>query len=509
MSPYEAALPVGLPPLEDIRTGPDAAMEILAREAKFRELGLAQAEPQRPQRQPQPKRRKVALEAPTEPRRRSSRVQMLAGGPSAQDDAQAQAGNSVGGWLEPAEEPAPVWEDSALRHYLVAETCQEASASAPPAGGGAQREGPWADSFVDATGFSDLPCFLEARTLARAYSIDCRPGLVVAGGKGGVVALWGLRSRDACRVEAVPALLQASLHRGWVADVQFWDPPGRDMHAASVPWLVSAGNDGAVCLWDLGQTQAGGWERGSEVQSASPRRLAAAPPDLHSGAGVFSLHAAASACLTGAKDGSVAVCALHPAGALTALQRYAAPHAGRVVKSPAGVASVRWHPGREGRLLASTSQAPELLIHDLRAPREPVHCLDEGAGRRRLPGIYQPCFLPGTDLLTASSAGSAALSLHCCRTGATLSRGAVGGELGPLAAWGGDQPREKGGAQVALLACVPRGCACAAGAGGALAPAPLDRIDWDAQPSHLPITHACLILRPFTQTDKPVRVTKR
>lgn len=333
------------------------------------------------------------------------------------------------------------------------------------------------------------------------HSIDCRPGLVVAGGKGGVVALWGLRSRDACRVEAVPALLQASLHRGWVADVQFWDPPGRDMHAAPVPWLVSAGNDGAVCLWDLGQTQAGGWERGSEVQSASPRRLAAAPPDLHSGAGVFSLHAAASACLTGAKDGSVAVCALHPAGALTALQRYAAPHAGRVVKSvrwappgdaapalfatggddgrvvcvdaredprvspaltldarsPAGVASVRWHPGREGRLLASTSQAPELLIHDLRAPREPVHCLDEGAGRRRLPGIYQPCFLPGTDLLTASSAGSAALSLHCCRTGATLSRGAVGGELGPLAAWGGDQPREKGGAQVALLACVPRG----------------------------------------------------
>lgn len=146
-----------------------SSQRILAREAKFRELGLAQAEPQRPQRQPQPKRRKVALEAPTEPRRRSSRVQMLAGGPSAQDDTQAQAGNSVGGWLEPAEEPAPVWEDSALRHYLVAETCQEASASAPPAGGGAQREGLWADSFVDATGFSDLACFLEARTLARAY----------------------------------------------------------------------------------------------------------------------------------------------------------------------------------------------------------------------------------------------------------------------------------------------------------------------------------------------------
>lgn len=124
--------------------------------------------------------------------------------------------------------------------------------------------------------------------------MDWQPGLVVAAGKDGQVSIFGSREVEAggtLSADAeVPPLLSARLHRGWIADVQFvrggaavaaaaGDAGGGEGATGSLLGssllLLTAGNDGTVCLWDAARSAAQG--RGMQ-----PQQLAKAE-DLHSG----------------------------------------------------------------------------------------------------------------------------------------------------------------------------------------------------------------------------------
>lgn len=74
-------------------------------------------------------------------------------------------------------------------------------------------------------------------------------------------------------------LLSAKLHKSWIADVQLLPADGLSLHAAALPTLLTASNDGSVRLWDL-----------SKGCDGMPLELAQAD-DLHTGS--------ASACQAG------------------------------------------------------------------------------------------------------------------------------------------------------------------------------------------------------------------
>lgn len=134
-----------------------------------------------------------------------------------------------------------------------------------------------------------------------------------AGGKDGVVSVFGSRELEAgqlaadggeSRAAAAPPLLSGKLHKGWVAEVQFLSGSGVGAFGAgdlgnssnngndggsgstsgssptdvSALRLLSAGNDGRVCLWDLGRAAQAGGRGGGLV----PQCLASSA-DLHSG----------------------------------------------------------------------------------------------------------------------------------------------------------------------------------------------------------------------------------
>lgn len=129
-------------------------------------------------------------------------------------------------------------------------------------------------------------------------SVDWRPGLVVAGGKDGQVSIFGSRQLEEGSSLPLggdlPPLLSMRLHRGWISDVQFvsraaeagatggeeeesssWAQGAGANGFGSGLLLLTAGNDGALCLWDVARTTAQG-------RGVQPQRLAKVE-DLHSG----------------------------------------------------------------------------------------------------------------------------------------------------------------------------------------------------------------------------------
>lgn len=113
-----------------------------------------------------------------------------------------------------------------------------------------------------------------------------------------MVSVFGSRQLEAGQLHtyaSIPPLLSGKLHRGWVAEVQLMggagrlgaagaadaDSPGEAEAGAAAAGLrlLTAGNDGAVSLWDLCKAaEAGG--RGGLV----PRCVARAT-SLHQGGG--------------------------------------------------------------------------------------------------------------------------------------------------------------------------------------------------------------------------------
>ncbi|PSC70328.1 WD repeat-containing 32 [Micractinium conductrix] len=384
-----------------------------------------------------------------------------------------------------------------------------AAAAGSTAGEGAADGGGGPDGRV--TGFRQLPGCLSDPALARAYSITWRPGLVAAGGKDGVVSVWGSREAEAGTLAAnaaVPPLLSGKLHKGWIAEVQFLSAACGNASGSGgdgcgggggLLRLLTAGNDGTVGLWDLGRAaEAGG--RGGLV----PQCLARAT-DLHSG-GIFSLHERGGRLLTAAKDASVAISSLGEGSraggaALTVLHRYEDLHSG-VVKCArwrddhcfascgndrrlvvvdsrqptstgpcfaiegahgSAINCLRWHPS-EQHLLLSSSHDPAALVQDLRSPGQPLHRLLGHAQGARVGSIYQPAWVAGGAAVATGCERSTLLSLYCTRTGAAISRGDAGFSLG-AALCRGAAPGDP------LLVSAPRSVLLFAPTWGAEAPA--------------------------------------
>jgi hypothetical protein len=376
-------------------------------------------------------------------------------------------------------EPELQYDDSSVHRYvcdvLSAPAGRPAAARLPPAPGAC------------VAGFARLRGALHDAALARAYSVDWKPGLVAAAGKDGVVTVWGSHALEAGALagagegDDVAPLLSERLHKGWVSDVQFLSSSSSSSSlggfsagsggddsgpAAGGALLLTAGNDGGVCVWDVAQCASQGRRR-------VPRCLARGQ-ELHRG-GVFSMHEAGGRVLTASKDGSVVVSALRGDGGLMATSRHDDLHGGGVVKCArwrraggAGAAAaapdvfascgndravrivdarqggaaaavvlegghssavncVRWSPAAE-HLLLSASHDPHVLLHDLRAPSQALHSLAGHSAERRIAAIYQPAFVAGGRGVAAAGAGG--LSLYDVASGAAVSRGEVGLAVG-------------------------------------------------------------------------------
>ncbi|KAL4448255.1 hypothetical protein ABPG75_005474 [Micractinium tetrahymenae] len=414
--------------------------------------------------------------APPQPVRRSARHRGAAAGAESGAEA-APAGAAAASEQAPDPEPELHFVDSSVRRYV----CELATAGDSSArGGGFASCAAAAPDGARISGFRQLPGCLSDPALARAYSLDWRPGLVAAGGKDGLVSVFGSRQLEAGQLApdaSLPPLLSGKLHRGWVAEVQLLSGAGLPDTAGAAAAdsmagaaaaglrLLTAGNDGAVCLWDVARAaEAGG--RGGVVPQCLARSTS-----LHQG-GIFSLHERGGRILTASKDGTLAISTVSntsTAASLAVMQRYEELHEG-VVKcarwreagagdepsvfascgndrqlcvadtrqSPSAGACLairgahgtainclRWHPASE-HLLLSASHDPAILLHDLRSPGQPLHRLLGHAPAARISQIYQPAFVAGGDAVATGCERSQLLSLYCTGSGAAISRGDAG-----------------------------------------------------------------------------------
>lgn len=472
--PSPTPAPVQGGPLETQNNAPtNEQLEYeLEREARIRRnmevmrsLGLgaggAASLPIAPPPQPQRlavKRRKVGP-APSEPVRRSTRHR---GG---SDENLRQVAEGEGGIAAKASSPEKHqeaellhYDDSSVKRYVL-EVLQAATAPAP---------GVCASHHVGRSirGFHRLPGLLVDAALSRAYSVDWRPGLVVAGGKDGHVSVWGSQALEGGRGAGsgdggddteIEPLLSQKLHKGWISDVQFCS-------ASADVRLLTAGNDGSVACWDVTKSAAQGRK---EVT-----RCLASTKELHAGSGIFSMHEAGGQLLTGSKACSVAMAAVDAGGDIAPVRAWEDLHGGVVkcvrwrwrhdltisgasggatvfascgndgavrvvdVREPGTQATVlegghstpvncvRWSPGNEYVLL-SASHDPHILVHDLRCPAQALHALVGHSQQPRLKAIYQPAFVAGGEAIATGGERSDLLSLYRVSDGGTISRGAT------------------------------------------------------------------------------------
>jgi WD40 repeat protein len=378
-------------------------------------------------------------------------------------------------------------------------------------------------------GFQRLSRMLVDSALARAYSLDYYEpsGLVVAAGKDGRMALWGTHAMpiaqtneeerdtlgkkevdnkenidqaeedddDDDEVEVEP-LLSCKLHKGWISDVQLWqNTPGSSgcSEDESHMFLLSSGNDGVVCLWDVTKT--------ATTASELPQCLVRSE-DIHD-AGVYSMHCAGThRVLTGSKDCSVVISTFDTLGlnpntkkgstlssTFSVVQRYDNLHDGCVVKcvrwkpsistmctngtndgdavvfascgndrairivdtriegnsGPTGggglvlegvhsttINHIRWSPASE-HVFLSASHDPAILLHDLRKPETALFSyIGHSPPGKRINSIYQPVFVAGGTAIASAGSDTFAhqLSLYSVLDGKTISRGDVDINIG-------------------------------------------------------------------------------
>ena len=179
---------------------------------------------------------------------------------------------------------------------------------------------------------------------------------IVGAGKAGLIAVWDCNNKSKTtqedQISYVDPVLSWKGHGGrWIADARFL--PAVATSNISIPRrLVTAGNDGTVCLWDLSSTS---------LTTGAPRLSHRTNKSLHS-SGIFSMDVKIQQddCLivTGSKDKSIAV------STLSQLSRDDGPswrshfHTGKV--SCVSFSSLTMN------LIASASDDSLVAIHDMR-----------------------------------------------------------------------------------------------------------------------------------------------
>ena len=128
---------------------------------------------------------------------------------------------------------------------------------------------------------------------------------VVGAGKSGVIALWNYathhHSSNVQQDDGILPLLTWKAHNGrWIADARFL--PSNEFKSHPLQ-LLTAGNDGCVCLWDLSS---------SSCNTGAPKCLSTTGKQLHS-SGIFSMDVASNTAknellvCTGSKDKTIAL----------------------------------------------------------------------------------------------------------------------------------------------------------------------------------------------------------
>lgn len=133
---------------------------------------------------------------------------------------------------------------------------------------------------------------------------------LVGAGKAGIISLWDFSWAPTCADVSeddrmVNPILSWKAHGGrWVADAHFLPAPrsGGDISRTSPSRLLSAANDGSICLWDLSAVS---------VSSGAPKLLCRTGKELHR-SGIFSMdvnvvNGRDYQVATGSKDKSVAI----------------------------------------------------------------------------------------------------------------------------------------------------------------------------------------------------------
>ena len=286
--------------------------------------------------------------------------------------------------------------------------------------------------------------------LQRVYAASSDADMLVVGGHEGRASVFAARSPSAA------PLLSWKAHKGWLCGLQLLPDPTRRL-------LLSASNDASVSLWDI-----------SRSAGSTPQRLSTSSA-LHS-RGIFSLHAPCSSAIwTSSKDGCSRLSSLGDDGALRPGRLFEGHHERGVVKCvrarcegggwatlaadggedgricmldarvpeacvmtlerahPGPVNSLEWQAEAGGGLLLSAGFDPVARLWDIRAAKEPLHCLRghcAPGAPARLRNIYRPCFVGGGSAVASPGEGWTRLSLFCARSGEGVSQTELGFECG-------------------------------------------------------------------------------
>lgn len=189
------------------------------------------------------------------------------------------------------------------------------------------------------------PRLAPPKGLKAIYSLDFwnDKNWLVGAGKAGIVALWDCRpvwkTHDNEEEDMIDPILTWKAHQGrWIAEARFL--PG-----GTASRLVTAANDGKVCLWDLSTVS---------VRSGTPKVLCQSGNDLHT-SGIFAMDIASQQKIaTGSKDKTVALSMLAE-DAIRPIWK-SNPHTAKV-------GAVRHHP-TQSSLLASASDDGLVCLYD-------------------------------------------------------------------------------------------------------------------------------------------------
>ncbi|CAJ1959124.1 unnamed protein product [Cylindrotheca closterium] len=221
------------------------------------------------------------------------------------------------------------------------------------------------------------PRLVPPTGLKAIYSLDFsepfhshHPTWLVGAGKAGIVALWDCNGNDNGgwsstrahnnemgqeETECIDPALTWKAHNGrWIAEARFL--PSMASSLTSPSRLVTAANDGKLCLWDLSTVS---------VRSGAPKLLSQSGADLHT-SGIFAMDVATWSSsssdeimiATGSKDKSVALSVLGGGASNNDFRP--------IWKSnvpTAKVGAVRLHPTRSS-ILASASDDDLVSVHD-------------------------------------------------------------------------------------------------------------------------------------------------
>ena len=198
---------------------------------------------------------------------------------------------------------------------------------------------------------------------------DHKKSWLVGAGKAGIVALWDCNNNNnntATTVKEnkdhgmIDPILSWKAHNGrWIADAKFVPGPASCTNNNADPSrLLTAANDGKLCLWDLTTVS---------VHSGVPKQLFQTGKELHT-SGIFAMdvhnvqegNSTDSTVCTGSKDKTVAVSSLESIARGSEPMWRSEYHTGKV-------GAVQLRGGCRGStLLASASDDGYVAIHDYR-----------------------------------------------------------------------------------------------------------------------------------------------